>query len=243
MEKILKFGKLEREPNIRRAGDMKEVILDKKWAEENEDIELYYMYRDLWMNGDRERILEYDLRYDITVIPARVLGREFVKTKGHYHPECFPGFTYPEIYEVLEGRAHFLLQKKAGKKIEDVVLIEAEAGEKAIICPNYGHITINPGDETLKLANWVNRSFASVYGEIVEFGGGAYFELVGEGFVKNPNYGEVPEIRRLGPTVIPDLDIEKGKNMYELIRKPENLHFLKEPQKYAWIFERVLHGK
>jgi glucose-6-phosphate isomerase len=243
MGEVLKFGDLEREPDIRRVGDMREVILDKKWVEENEDVELYYMYRDLWYEEDREKILEHDLRYDITVIPPRVLGREFVKTKGHYHPECFPGLTYPEIYEVLEGRAHFLLQKKTEKGIEDVVLIEAEAGEKAIICPNYGHITINPGDETLKLANWVNRSFASIYGEIVEFGGGAYFELVGGEFVKNPTYGEVPEFRRIGPTVIPNLGIEKGKNLYELIKKPENLYFLKEPQKYAWLFERVLHAK
>jgi glucose-6-phosphate isomerase len=222
---------------------MKEVILDKKWAKENEDIELYYMYRDLWLEEDREQILKNDLRYDITVIPPRTLGREFVKTKGHYHPECSPGLTYPEIYEVLEGRAHFLLQKKTEKGIEDVVLIEAEAGEKAVICSNYGHITINPGNKVLKLANWVNRSFASVYEEIVKLGGGAYFELVGGEFVKNPNYGEVPEIRHIGPTAIPDLEIEKGKNMYELIKKPENLNFLREPQKYAWLFERVLHGK
>jgi glucose-6-phosphate isomerase len=218
---------------------MREVILDKEWAKENENLELYYMYRDLWMEGDRKRILENDLRYDITVIPPRMLGQEFVKTKGHYHPECSPGLSYPEIYEILEGKAHFLLQKRTEKGIVDVILVEAVAGEKTIICPNYGHITINPGNETLKMANWVNRSFTSLYEEIEKFGGGAYFELAGGEFVRNPNYGEVPELRRVKPTVIPELGIEKGRDLYGLVKEPQNLRFLISPQDYAWVFERA----
>lgn len=242
MAEALKFGTLEREPSVRRVGDMKEAILDKEWLKANEDVELYYMYRDLWLEGDRDRILKNDLRYDITVIPPRTLGREFVKTKGHYHPECSPGITFPEVYEVLEGRAHYLLQKKTGKGIEDVVLIEAGAGEKAVIPPNYGHVTINPSKETLKMANWVDRSFESVYGEYVELGGGAYFETVEGEFVKNEKYSRVPEIRRVEPTVIPELGIEKGKKMYGLIEKPEKLRFLGKPQNHAWVFERALQG-
>jgi glucose-6-phosphate isomerase len=241
--KVLKFGNLEREPDVRLARDMKEVIVDKEWLEGNGDSELYYMYRDLWMNGDRKRILQNNLRYDITVIPPLKLGRELVKTAGHHHPECSPGLTYPEIYEVLEGKAHFLLQKNTGGRVEDVVLIEAKAGEKAIMYPNYAHITINPANETLKMANWVNRNFSSMYDEIKRYVGGAYFELVGGKFVKNKNYGEVPEIRRVGPTVIPELGIVSGKNMYSLVNEPEKLRFLEKPQDYSWVFKQSLIEK
>jgi glucose-6-phosphate isomerase len=243
MNKVLNFSGLERKPDIRRARDMKEVILDKEWLKGNEDVELYYMYRDLWKWGDEKKIFQNNLRYDITIIPPRTLGRELVKTMGHYHPECSPGVTYPEIYEVQEGRAHFLLQKKSGTEITDVILIEAGAGEKAIMPPNYGHITINPGKETLKMANWVNRKFKSIYGDIVERGGGAYFELVGGELVKNPNYGEVPEIRRVRPTVIPAFGIEAGRSMYALIREPEKLHFLENPKEYDWAFKLGLGFK
>jgi|GEM_PF-2282682 glucose-6-phosphate isomerase len=40
------------------------------------------------------------------------MGLEFVKTCGHYHPPVNPKlrYTYPEMYEVLEGDAHYLLQ-------------------------------------------------------------------------------------------------------------------------------------
>ena len=240
MAETLKFGAVEREPDIRHAADMKELIIDKNWFKRNKEAELYYMYRDLWKEGDRERILENDLRFDVTIIPPLQLGRELVKTAGHYHPEAAPGVSYTEIYGVLEGIAHYLLQKRTARGIEDVVLVEARPGDMALIPPNYGHITINPGDEPLKMANWVNREFESVYGDYKELGGGAYFELLDRKFEENPNYRHVPELRRVGPSAVPELGIESGNDFYELIRKPENLLFLKQPQNYDWVFERVL---
>lgn len=232
----MEFGEVVREPDVRLAEDMGEVILDKEWLKENKKAELYYMYRDLWKEGDKKTILSKNLRYDITLIPPRNLGREYVKTKGHYHPEVVPGTSYPEIYEVLQGKAHYLLQKKS-TRIEDAVLLEAKSGDKAIIPPNYGHITINPSDEPLKMANWVDRRFDSIYEDILELGGGSYFELVGGKFVRNPNYEVAPELRRADPAELPEFGIESGKDMYELIQTPENLDFLSNPQNYGNIFE------
>ena len=43
----------EREPDIRRLSDMREVIFDQSWLAAAEDFELYYMYRDLFLSrGD-----------------------------------------------------------------------------------------------------------------------------------------------------------------------------------------------
>lgn len=236
----LRFGSVTREASIRRARDMAEVIQDKEWLEENREAELYYMYRDLYREGDKEKIREEGLRYDITIIPSRKMGREYVKTKGHYHPEAAQGMSYPEIYEVLEGEAHYLLQKKGENGLEDVVLIEAEAGEKALIPPDYGHITINPSKQALKMANWVDRSFDSIYSDILELGGGAYFELISGEFVENTNYERVPPLRRSEPTEIPELGIETGKEMYDLIEEPEKLDYLSSPEENKQVFEQVL---
>lgn len=236
MSKILEFGAVEREPDIRYAKDMAEVIIDKDWLENNQEAELYYMYRDLWKEGDRKKIRGARLRYDITVIPSRKMGKEYVKTKGHYHPEAAPGVTYPEIYEVLEGKAHYLLQKESSGKIEDIILMKAKEGEKALIPPNYGHITINPSKKTLKMANWVDRNFDSIYKDILKQEGGAYYELTSGEFVKNPNYDQAPEIREKEPTEIPELGIISGENMYELVKKPENLKFLSKPQEHQEVF-------
>lgn len=240
MNREMEFGEVVREPDVRLARDMAEVIVDKDWLGENEEAELYFMYRDLWCEGDRETIRSEGLRFDITVIPPREMGREYVKTKGHYHPEAVPGVSYPEIYEVLEGEAHYLLQKKSSRGIEDVVLVEARAGDKALIPPDYGHITINPSEESLKMANWVDRSFDSIYEDILELEGGAYYEMVSGEFVVNENYEGVPELRRAEPTEIPEIRVESGVEMYGLIQEPENLDFLRNPQDYESLFERVL---
>ncbi|MCD6402341.1 glucose-6-phosphate isomerase, partial [bacterium] len=86
-------------PKIRYLGDMKEVLFDKKWAEKKENLEVYYMYR-----GVEERD---NIRYDIVIIPPRILGeKEFTKTKGHRHEGNFQ-----ELYYVLDGEALYLFQK------------------------------------------------------------------------------------------------------------------------------------
>jgi glucose-6-phosphate isomerase len=231
----LKFGERTFSSEVRKLGDMKEVVLDKRFlASANMEMELYYMFREVSKNEeDAKRIKEKGLRYDITIIPPNTLGTEFVKTAGHYHP-LLPGsqMTYPEMYEVLEGEAHYLLQRReeerGTEKITDVIVVTAKEGDKVIIPPNYGHVTINPSETTLKMANWVARTFSSIYEPIRVKGGAAYFELTNGEFIKNEKYWAVPDIRFLKPadTWIKQITQSKEVAMYELLREPEKLQFL-----------------
>ncbi|RCV62797.1 glucose-6-phosphate isomerase [Methanophagales archaeon] len=231
----LKFGGRTFSPEVRKLGDMKEVVLDKRFlACADMDMALYFMFREVSKNEeDEKRIKERELRYDITIIPPNTLGAEFVKTAGHYHP-LIPGsqMTYPEMYEVLEGEAHYLLQCRdedgGTEKITDVVVVKAKKGDTVIIPPNYGHVTINPSEATLKMANWVARAFSSIYEPIRVKGGAAYFELTNGEFIKNEKYGAVPDIRFLKPeaTGIKQIKLNKEVTMYELLREPEKLQFL-----------------
>ena len=236
----LKFGERTFYPEVRKLGEIAEVVFDKRFlANANMDMELYYMFREVSRNEeDAKKIVERGLRYDITIIPPNKLGVEFVKTAGHYHP-CPPGskLTYPEIYEVLEGEAHYLLQKREEEqgieRITDVVVVKAEAGDKVVIPPNYGHVTINPSDDApLKMANWVARTFSSIYEPIKRRGGAAYFELTAGEFIKNELYGDVPEMRFLKPadTRLKYLKLSRAEAMYELLREPEKLEFLVNPE-------------
>ncbi|MDD3420955.1 MAG: glucose-6-phosphate isomerase family protein [Methanocellales archaeon] len=238
----LEFGGKIAEPSVRRIDDMKEVIYDKKWLKSAGNLDLYSMYRDLSLSRrDEEIIKKNGLRYDITIIPPLVLGVEYVKTIGHYHPQVPEAkLSYVEVYEVLNGEAHYLLQKCQNDYVRDVVLIKAERGDKVIIPPDYGHVTINPSNKELRMCNWIARNFSSIYEPIKEKGGAAYFELV-TGFVKNENYGNVPELRFLGPTNFSEVGLRKNKEMYGLIREdPTLLEFLTKPQDYGRLFERVL---
>ncbi len=240
MNRTLTFGGRTQEPDIRMLSDIKAVLLDREILREG-DRELYYMYRDLALSrSDRDTMLEYGLRYDITIIPPAMLGREYVKTLGHYHP-AVPGtdISYPEVYEVLAGEGHYLLQRRTGDSVIDVVLVRASAGDKVIIPPDYGHVTINTSNKELKMANWVSREFSSVYEPYVELHGAAYY-LTEDGFIANPGYRDVPEIREARPKSFSEVGLARGREIYGLVKDIEMLDFLNRPQEFGWLFEDVL---
>ena len=51
-------------------------------------------------------------------------------------------------------------------------------GDKVVVPPNYGHITINPFDKTLVMSNWVCSDFPSIYEPIKRLGGGHTLKLM-----------------------------------------------------------------
>lgn len=243
MKNLLRFGERWIKPTIRRLSEMRNVVYDKDWLMNSKDINLYYMYRDIARN-EKERMIIHrnNLRYDITIIPPLKLGCEYVKTTGHYHPVVSgTNLSYPEIYEVLDGNAHYLLQKAKNGRILDVVLVEAKKNEKIIIPPSYGHITINPSNRKLKMANFVSNRFLSIYEPIRKGGGGAYFELIGRRFVKNENYGEIPELRKIKPIDPSEIGLKRTDSLYtSIVKNPKILEFLNMPQNYSGLFKKVL---
>ncbi len=176
---------------------MKMVLYDQKWAKKVPDFEVYYMYRGVKKKNG--------LRYDITVIPPRMLGKEFVKTKGHEHSG-----NYSEIYVVLKGETIYLIQKRKGNKIEDVYAVKAKKGSAIPVPRGYGHVTINSSKKELREANWSNEKCKNIYDLFEKKGGACYYYTKG-GWIKNENYDIVPKLRFEKP----------------LKRLPKNLDFLK----------------
>jgi glucose-6-phosphate isomerase, archaeal len=83
---------------------------------------------------------ESSLRYDVTVTLPGALGEEFVKTAGHYHTRSPAGPTYPEVYEVLNGRAAFVLQRVddpegSEPEVQEVWVAVCVPGEKIVNPP------------------------------------------------------------------------------------------------------------
>jgi len=234
--KIVSHDVLVPKPDVRTIDQMRDVLLDRDITEPKE---LYYMYRDIKLAQDVELFKKHHVRYDITVIPPNRLGREWVKTAGHYHPHA-EGTTveYPEIYHVLHGTAHYLFQKRKGERVVEVMLVVAHTGDKVIIPPGYGHITINASSQTLVMANLVSGDFSSDYGPIKKKHGGAYLGMVrGEGieFVKEPFYNNPPELKHAEPKYYPDFGPEKGTPLYHtFVDKHERFAFLNNPQDYEY---------
>ncbi len=186
-------------PQIRYLNDMKTVIYDKEWLKTASNAELYYMYRSVKKKNG--------LVYDITVIPPKMLGQEFIKTKGHEHCQG----TFQELYIVLNGQGIFLAQKYEDGKIKDIFAVQAKKGEVVIVPEHYGHVTINPSEEVLEMANWVDEKCKGIY-DLFEKKAGACYYYTQSGWLKNKNYKQVPELRFEKP----------------LKSIPKNLDFLKQ---------------
>jgi len=216
------------------------VAYDKEWLKTAPNLELYYVYRDLAENEtDFMKIIRNDLRYDTTIIKPTGMGKEFTKTIGHDHP-IIPGtdITYPEIYEVLEGKAIFLLQDSENNIIKDVFAIKAKNGDKIIVPPNYEHLIINIGKSDLKTCNLISRTFSSnIYKPFKMRHGFSYYAIrgfFGIKWVKNPNYISIPKIKFEMPNNFYHFNLQKEQPLYKLTDNLDKVDFLKNPQKYEW---------
>lgn len=214
-------------------------------ADENlvlNDDAAYLMYRGVHRVGDEEKIATNNQRFDLTVIPAGVLGEEYIKTSGHYHPvKVSTEVEYPELYYVVSGQATYLMQRHdQNGAISDVILARVPAGTAIIMPPFYGHVTINEADETLVMANWVAADFSSIYGDYEQKRGGAYYiktnnlkpktqnEVIIE---KNSRYGEVASLREMTswPAAIEELS---GIPIYGYIEHIEKIELIAKPESY-----------
>jgi glucose-6-phosphate isomerase len=226
------------QPSVRTVEEMRSVLA---WPSCECNEPLYYMYRDLAKSDkDWSWLRHHRLRFDLTVIPSRNLCGEWVKTKGHYHPKNPAGTGYPEIYEVIEGKAHYLLQSRM---LDDVVLISANTGDLVIIPPEYGHVSINPSpDTTLVMANIVSTAFQSEYDKYEKYHGAAYYVMSSGKIQKNANYGSLPAVRLRGATCEHGMNAHtlcKGP-LYDLIGDEAALSFLNEPEKFLPVFSVLL---
>jgi len=191
-------------PSVRIPAELKPVALDPD-ALDGVIGPLYYMYRDVWSLNQECNALckKHDLRYDLTVIRPGLIGREYVKTLGHFHERIkAKNVTFPELYEVISGKAMFLIQKIDGTDFE---IIEAGKGAHAFVPYNYGHVTVNVGNEPLVVGNLVANSCKSEYEPVKQKHGLAYYVLK-DGIVKNPHYEQWPRVVQRKATPGPPID-------------------------------------
>ncbi len=213
-----KDGK-EKDYSTRSVSELSEVLMDPKKS--GPEGIAYYMYRDIYMHEN--------LRYDVTVIPPRMFGEEFVKTYGHYHPEAKEGLSYPEVYQILNGEAVFIMQKPRRDDSLDCIITKCKKGDVVFVPPNYGHVMVNPDkNSTLVSANVVSSSFSSLYEEYKENHGAAYY-YTKEGLVQNLNC-IIRKTENLSPReLLAQNRLMLNDLLEEITTRPEKLAFLEDP--------------
>ena len=224
--------------------DMKKVVPEARTKERMNAVlkdkfgrapkEFYYMYRDVCIESQRKKIANKDLRFDITILPAFVVGEEYNKTFGHYHPQILgQKIQWPEVYEVLNGTAHFILQNK-----NEVLVFNAKKGDKCVMLPDFAHVTVNPSEkEPLVMANWVCPNFSSDYSFFEKFNGAMWYDTV-NGFVKNSAYKKIPNLKLISSKEFPKFGLTKKPMYLEAMKNPKKFEWLSKPWKYSKEFKK-----
>lgn len=213
---------------------------------ENPDEIVYDVYRGIRYPADEALFDRYQYRYDITVIFDGKIGLERKKTSGHYH-----GFTpdriatYAEVYEVIKGKALYVLQKSFNFEnsddeiqIEDVKLAIVNEGETIIIPPDYGHCSVNIGSGPLIFSNLAYVPCAIHYDQVKRYRGMSFYIHDGGhddfNIVSNPNYKENLNFELVKVREAQEYGIKFGTPVYQsFITAPDRFGYLADPTAYT----------
>lgn len=217
---------LNNEPHgfsVRTISQMNDVLIAKQPVAN--DYPLYFMFRALAQKAG--------LRYDVTLIPPKVIAGEYAKTYGHYHPIAEKGLSYPEIYQVLGGKAFFILQKKRSDESVDTIVTYGEKGAVLLIPPNWGHVTINAAkDAVLVMGNLVADGFESDYADYKDNRGAALY-ITENGLEPNNNYVTRGSEKRKPEEINAKYGFMCSDLLKEFWANPEKFEFLKKPSLIA----------
>lgn len=179
--------------------DLRGVLADAESADLEADRVAYWAVRGAAPPGANRQLTGAGLRYDVILMPPGRFGRELPKTAGHYHARHARGFGYPEIYEVLHGSAIFVLQFVDDPNVDDpfvrdVWVTRCGAGDRFVIPPDCGHVTVNAGAEPLVYSTTVSVTAENRYDPYVRHQGAACYVLADGGEIEpNPRYANPSE--------------------------------------------------
>ncbi len=220
---------------VRFARELTEVLAEPSQVGPDEPL---YMMDELGTALERIRKTfdRFALTYSLVLLPPRIIGNEYVKTAGHFHPPI-SGTTlgYPEVYTQLYGNLILLLQRRSATdsdQMTEFLLVEMNPGFTITIPPNYAHCLVNPTAEPAVMAGLYGKSFKADYEFTRRHHGLAYYVVRGQHglpeVVPNPNYKERPEATRLTST--------SGTHFAPVsVQEPIWSSFLRKPDEYAFL--------
>jgi oxalate decarboxylase/phosphoglucose isomerase-like protein (cupin superfamily) len=221
---------------VRRLGELARVTAAPVSAS-NRRIQ-YWTFSGVSAERDLSSLSQSLLSYDLTFLAPRPVAWECAKTHGHAHVDSDTGKAVPELYEVLEGRAGFLVQDlEPGPTASFAALVEAQPGETVAIPPHFHHCTLNLGTSVLAVADVVARIVRQQYAPLRAARGMAYYVHVNGEAVRNPTYLRAPPLMRFEASEWSDA---ASSPLYVQVRaRAENLMWLVEPRDLASRFPRI----
>jgi len=147
--------------------------------------------------------------HNITIWESGKVGKEYIKTYGHYHVG-----DISETYWIVYGEGITIAQKRVvgtdgepvNEEIEQIKIVRVRAGEAVYMSKGWAHAAVNIGKTFFATADDSPVNFEDVdpsslpghadYEPIKKMHGMAYYIVEENGqptLVKNPTYKKVPE--------------------------------------------------
>ncbi len=183
------------------------------------------------------RFQERHLTFGLVLLPPGKVGKEFVKTHGHYH-SAIPGsqIGYPEVYTHFYGTLNLLLQRRRNPEDtqpDDCALFRMIPGQSITIPPGYAHILINPSNQPGLMAGLYSLDSIHNYAPIKRMAGAAYYVIHLDGqthYEPNPAYTNLPPLRIL--TNLEGTPFEPPDQQMPLWQS-----FITDPDRYAFLYD------
>lgn len=204
---------------------------------------IYRVYWGAYRAGDQVIFAEHGLDHAYVVLLPGAFNGEYNKTQGHYHPPVTgTNLSTPELYKVLHGRGRFLLQHSAPPfdQVDDIVLVDVGPGDLFHVAPNYGHLTVNVGDEPLVFEAFLSTNLTPITEPYRIRRGGTHYliqEANGPTVVYNERYSDLPSLRQISSANLKLWEAYWGELLYPwFVHHAEAFHFLADPTQFdpAW---------
>ncbi len=177
---------------------------------------VYKQYPDVYLVQDK--VFWEDIVFDIFMIYTGFQGEEFNQIPGHYTSIAPNGFHYPELYQIIEGYAEFVLQQpnESHERVKDAILYRANSRDIIIVPPTHGVTIINPSDKNTIIARIRGREAEDVRKPFTDTHGACYYREKNNKWSYNTNYQEIPTLRLL-PTPDKWKIFHRGLSIYQTI--------------------------
>ncbi|MCY0909775.1 MAG: hypothetical protein OWR62_15470 [Sulfobacillus thermotolerans] len=157
---------------------------------------VYHVYEGIHLKSEETRYRAQGISVDLTIIWPGVLRDEWAKTAGHKHSAADNDEWRAEVIEVINGQGLFVLQSGNRDRIDDLVVISAQAGDWVVIPPGFGHVSVNVGEDVLAIVCAHAQDIYLEYEEMARHRGAGVW-IGPEGMRENPSYLRIPPVKRL----------------------------------------------
>ena len=230
---------------------IKHLAYNEGEADDNEHC--YTFYQNIWTSQDAPVFQQRQMTNGITVLMPGLMGYECRKNSGHYHglPQGHTS-TLPEVYEVLCGKAVFLMQQSHGfldergpLQVERLRAFFLHEGEKVVVPSFTAHCVINVGEGPMAFGN-LSVPCPLHYEPIGRMHGFGMYLLKVDGqlvFVPNSRYKDLPQLEIGRPRECGKLGIQFNKPLYTAYKEdPEQFEYLWNPEPYGDAIDTLYEG-